>query len=125
MAVSLARAGGPTLAAPSAPPVVGQLATFPLTGAGKAGLYVDGCAPVELEHQEGDRWVAEPVASCPAPTPAMELSGSLAVSAVIPRAGTWRAKATWGTGCIAGRPFVQASCRAVGVATSPTFVVGP
>jgi len=91
MAVSLAHAGAPTLAAPSTPAVVGQLATFPLAGAGKGGLYVDGCAPVELEHQEGDRWVPEPIAACPSPTPAMEVSGALAVSAVVPRAGTWRA----------------------------------
>ena len=90
------------------------------------GVWVDGCAPVEMEHREADTWVALPSTVCGGTTPASRVQTELTIAVPPPPAGEYRAVIAWGAGCAEGVPFELAGCKTLGVARSAAFPVsGP
>lgn len=118
-------AAEPTLDAPAEPVAKGATLALTFRETMPGNVLVDGCAAVELERQDGERWVAEPVPACTTPTPALEIKSELTLSTVAPSPGTWRARVTWGVSCTPGLPLPMAACGRLGVATSAPFVVNP
>ena len=85
-------AAEPTLDAPTEPVAKGATLALTFRETMPGNVLVDGCAAVELERQDGERWVAEPVPACTTPTPALEIKSELTLSTVAPSPGTWRAQ---------------------------------
>ncbi|MFN7142256.1 MAG: hypothetical protein ACK4YP_00645 [Myxococcota bacterium] len=116
---------GPRLSVPAAPVPAGSAVTITLAVDGTA-VSLDGCSPVELERKRGERW--EPVESptlCDGITPARVATKDLIVSIAVSGPGEYRAVATFGTGCVAGRAFAQAACKSTGTVRSGAFIVDP
>lgn len=122
---SPARAADPTVEAPTAPSPLGAPVTLTFKEPLAGNVHVDGCAAVELEHKEGDKWLPAPLAVCTEPVSALEIKGEIALSVRVESPGTWRARVAWGAGCTAQLPFVMAGCTRLGVATSEPFEITP
>ncbi len=116
-----ALAGEAALVGPTAPVAPGDPVSFTYTLEGVS--WLDGCAPVELEHQEGDRWVAVARKTCSASLVATQVEGALVLSVPSPPVGTYRAAVTFGVGCVAGRTFPVAACQTLDFVRSSPFTV--
>jgi hypothetical protein len=103
------------------PAAVGTVATFAFSEDVAGSVLVPGCAPLELERRDGKVWVPFAPPLCDRSAPATTLDGETALTVTVPAAGTWRAVLTWGSDCVAGRPFSLAACRRVEVARSEPF----
>ena len=114
-------AGEATLAGPTEPVAPGDFLglSFVLEGIS----WLDGCAPIELERQEGAEWVAQARKPCPASVAATQAEGALAFSVPAPPVGTYRAAVTFGLGCVSGRAFPVAACTSLSFVRSAPFTV--
>jgi hypothetical protein len=123
LVVAAATAAEAVLAAPAQPVAPGEPVSFTFALDGVS--WLDGCAPVELERQEGAKWVALARTPCPAGPAATRVEGALVVSVPPPPVGTYRGTAAFGTGCLADRSFATAACAALAIARSEVFTVAP
>jgi hypothetical protein len=116
----------PRLTGPAAPLAAGAALTLTLT-ADRKPVFVDGCAAVDLERREGERWVpVEPTIACDGSAVARAIPKEQTFSLATPGVGEFRAVVAWGLGCVEGRPFALAACAALGVARTVSFqVVAP
>lgn len=121
--VFAASAAEPKLVAPTAPVIAGELVPVRIVAVLSGGVSVDGCAPIELERREGERWTPLPNPACPVPLPATAVPIELTVSIPPPEPGEYRAVVAWGTKCAAGRPLAIAACERMGVVRSSPFTV--
>jgi hypothetical protein len=113
---------GPKLIAPSQPSPPTEAVVLTISAPGL--MYVDGCAPIELEKHAGEAWEVVASAICESSRPATRVDRSLTVSLPAQPAGEYRAVMAWGTTCTDGVPFFMASCRKTGSIRSDPFVVG-
>lgn len=90
-------------------------------------VFIDGCAPVEIEQKVDGKWMTTAVKVCDTQVPATQVDGDLAFSVRSPPtgSGTYRVIVTWGSGCAAGFPLTTAICRQMGSVTSEAFAVVP
>jgi len=86
-------------------------------------VLIDGCAPVEYERMDGERWVPVPAPACDAARVATVVDKALTVAAPAPAPGTYRAVLAWGAGCAEGRPFALSGCRQLDFGRSKAFEV--
>jgi hypothetical protein len=122
-AAGVGLAGEATLAAPTSPVAPGEPVSFTFVLDGES--WLDGCAPVELERQEGARWVALPRTPCSTTPVATRVDGSLVLTIPPPGAGVYRAVVAVGTACQLDRAFVVAGCQRLAVVRSAEFSILP
>lgn len=115
-------APGPKIAVPETP--VGEADPIVLTLSSGSSVFIDGCAPLELERKEGEVWQVGATNVCPRAVMATRVEGVATLTAPATAAGEYRAAVGWGTGCVDGLPFHLAACKKFGVARSEPFIVG-
>ena len=121
--VSLATAsGGPKLLPPTA--AITKNDPVILTLSSPSTVYIDGCAPIELERKVGEQWELVASKVCPRAAPATRVDGALTLTAPSVRDGEYRATVGWGQTCTDGVPFHLAMCRKFGLARTESFFVG-
>lgn len=114
-------AGEATLTGPTEPVAPAESVSFSFVLDGLS--WLDGCAPIELERQEGVDWVAQARKPCPASVAATQVDGALAFSVPAPPVGTYRAAVTFGLECVSGRAFPVAACKSLSFVRSAPFTV--
>lgn len=125
-----ALAADPVLTLPGSALVPGASTTVRLIpSVGKGGavtpLFVDGCAPVELERLVEDRWVRVPPAPCTTTRNATRAEGPLSLDVTVPEPGRYRAVVSWGQGCTTGFPLELSGCTLWGGTEPLRFEVSP
>jgi hypothetical protein len=124
MSIVSAASPEPALLPPEGGSIAGVAVALTFRPGPGALVSIDGCSAVELERQEGDRWVpARSSVTCDGAAVALLVPAELVLTVASPAAGTFRGVVAWGTGCVAGRSFGRAACRARGVARSEAFTV--
>ena len=118
-----AKSTAPSVHGPELASEAGQAVPVRIVAGMRGGIWVDGCAPVEMERREGDTWMPLPSVVCAAPTPAHLVETELTVAVSPPSAGEYRAVIAWGAGCAQGVPFVLAGYKTLGAARSAAFLV--
>lgn len=117
LAGSSPRLDAPTEAVPERGAVV-------LVLSGGGSIFIDSCAPVELEQKVEGGWSPVAGSTCNASQAATPVTGSLTLTVSAPPPGEYRAAVAWGSGCQPKLPFHLSSCEKLGVARSGSFRVG-
>ncbi len=126
-AAAASQTGPVQIEVPATPPEEGQAIAFGVHETVDGPVFIDGCAPLEIERKTGGKWLTTAVKVCDSQVPATQLDGDLAFSIPGPASGSgaYRVILTWGTGCAPGFPLTTAICEQMGSVTSEPFVVAP
>lgn len=116
---------GVRIEAPTGAVHEGDAVGFTVRESVEGPVFIDGCAPVEVERKNGAAWLPGPGKTCDAPVPATAVDGTVTFSVAAPSVGAYRALLTWGVGCAAGFPLATANCARLGSVVSGPVVVAP
>lgn len=121
--VALAQGASPSLTGPASVAPDATTISFTFVAPTGPAIWIDGCDPVELEAQTPTGWTASVIATCDVPKPATPVDGQILLTVPRPAPGTYRAVLTYGTTCVAGRPFLVAACGKLDVVRSATITI--